>query len=253
MNGISEHNGTLDMAQNTKNIGHRLYIRVDIVWFAALVGAFWGCVAVLISVPPAHAQGPLVTPTPYPQIESTRTAAQAQLDEANLQQAQAEQLDRQASEMRRNAEAQQAAAQQAINDTRAAAAAQNAVQVGEAIGRAESVLNQLRDTVAGQADLIATANATTRLQAQEIISLTNEVQFLRVDKQTITTAYAAAVNRADEAEKSSAGSSPIMWIVIVAFIGLCAVVLIVVLSRKPSIPPQDAPPLYEGEGEVIDQ
>lgn len=205
-------------------------------------------------VAPAHAQGPLVTPTPYPAIQATRTAAQAQIDAANQQQAQAAQLDAQAAEMRRNADAQQAQAQQAINDTRAAAAAQNASAVGEAIGRAESVLNQLRDTVAGQAAIIATATSTERFQAQTIISLTNENQALRVDKQVVAAAYTATVKRADEAQ-ANAAPSPLVWLVVIGFMGLLAVLLIVVLGRKSGaaqVVYSGASPLdYGGEGEVV--
>jgi uncharacterized coiled-coil protein SlyX len=182
-------------------------------------------------VAPAHAQGPAPTPTPYPAIEATRQAAQAQLDEANQQKDRAAQMDASAAELRRNAEAQQTAAQQAISDARAASVAQNAAAVGEAIGRAESVLAQLSATVAGQADIIATANDMARNQAQTITNLTGENQSLigRLrDAQAVNTAQAKTLT-----EQEAAGPSPVVPLVVFGFVAaLLAVLLVIVLQRR---------------------
>ena len=184
------------------------------------------------------------TPTPQPAIESTRQAAQAQLDAAQQQQQQAAQMEAQAAQMRRNGEAQAAQAQADISAAREAQAVQNASAVGEAIGRVESTLSQLRDTVAGQADIITRQSGTINAQAAQHISDTLELQALRTDKATISAAYAATVARAQEAEKSGASTSPLVWFVALALIGCGAIALIVVLQRKPSIP-KAAPVAYD--------
>jgi hypothetical protein len=195
------------------------------------------------SAPVASAQT-YATPTPQPAIEATRQAAQAQLDAANAQQQQAAQMEAQAAQMRRNGEAQAAQAQADIAAAREAQAVQNGVAVGEAIGRVESTLNQLRDTVAGQADIITRQSDTISAQAAQHISDTLELQSLRTDKATISAAYAATVARAQEAEKASGNTSPLVWFVALAIIGCGGMLLIVVLQRKPSIV-QAAPVAYD--------
>jgi hypothetical protein len=225
MNGTSEHNGTPYMARNMRNIGRRLYIPL-------LIGAF---VVISEVVMPAHAQGPLPTPTPLPRTVATQNAAEARSSAAQAQIQQADADKARADEMRRNGEAQYQQAQADINAAREAAATQNAVMVGELIGRFESDSRQMRDTITGQAAIVETQHAT-------IISLTNrlqvadsQVEALRVDKLTVANAYAATMKRADEAEKSGASTSPIVLIVFVGLVAFLAVILIVVLQRKPSI------------------
>lgn len=181
---------------------------------------------------PARAQGVFVTPTPYPAIVATQNAAQQRSDAARANQAQAAQLEAQAAELRRNAEAQQSAAQQAINDTRAAAAAQNAAAVGEAIGRAESSLNQLRDTVNAQAAIVEELKAGNTAQAQAIISMTLELQQARADKQTMLSNYTATAQQLEDAQKQGQSTPVVTYVFIILFVCTLAVLLIVVLQRK---------------------
>jgi len=226
------------------------------VKFAAVCLVFLYMPLLALTSSPARAQGAIPTPTPLPRIVATQSAAEARSSAAQAQIQQADADKARADEMRRNGEAQYQQAQADIAAAHEAAATQNAVMVGEAIGRFDSDSRQQRDTNIGQAAIIEAQYATivsitNRLQVAE-----NEVQFLKTDNVTIQAAYSAAVNRADEAEKSSASSSPIAWIVILAFMGLVAVGLIVVLSRKPSIP-QAATVAYDtgdysGKGDVID-
>jgi hypothetical protein len=145
--------------------------------------------------PPAYAQSP-ATPTPYPAIEATRQAAQAQLDSARAQQQQADAMDAQAAEMRRNAEVQSQQAAQAIAEARSAAAAQNGLAYGEALGRAESDLTALRASVDGMAQINATQSATVRDLTTQKISDTLAIQDLRVrlqDAQRVMTAQAVSL------------------------------------------------------------
>ena len=187
--------------------------------------------AILVLSAPAHAQAPQPTPTPYPAIEATRQAAQAQLDQANAQQAQAAQMDAAAAEMRRNAERQQVAANQAISDARAASVAQNSVAIGEAIGRAESNVAALSASVEGLTGLNAAANATTRLQAQSIISLTMDNQSLRVGLQTAQAVNAAQARTIEQAPPTEP-SAVVPLVVGAIVIAILAILLVVVLSRK---------------------
>ena len=223
------------------------------VKFAAvcLVCLYIPLMAMATWTPPAHAQT-VATPTPPPAIEATRQAAQAQLDAANAQQAQAAQLEAQAEQMRRNGEAQAAQAQADIIAAREAQAVQNGVAVGEAMGRVESTLEQLRDTVAGQADIITRQSDTISAQAAQHISDTLELQSLRTDKATISAAYAATVELAQEAKQASGNTSPLVWFVALAVIGGAGIALIVVLQRKATV--QAAPVAYDvgRYDEVID-
>lgn len=101
----------------------------------------------LISAP-ASAQG-FVTPTPLPAIVATQQSAAQQLSSVQAANAQADQLDAQAAEIRRNADAQAQQAAQAYADARAATAAQNAAAIGEAIGRGEAILGQIKASLDG--------------------------------------------------------------------------------------------------------
>ena len=225
------------------------YARKDgLIQLAAIVGGVGVCLAVLLSAPPALAQGPQPTPTPYPAIEATRQAAQAQLDQANAQQAQAAQMDAAAAEMRRNAERQQVAANQAISDARAASVAQNAVAIGEAIGRAESNVAALSASVEGLTGLNAVANATTRLQAQTIISLTLDNQSLRVGLQTAQ-AVNAAQARTIEQTPTTEPSAVVPLVVGAIVIAILAILLVVVLSRKSGAEPAQVGEVYDAVDE----
>lgn len=105
------------------------------------------CLSVLASSP-AAAQG-FVTPTPLPAIATQQAQAAQQLGSIQAANAQADQLDAQAAEIRRNADAQAQQAAQAYADARAATAAQNAAAIGEAIGRGEAALEQIKASLDG--------------------------------------------------------------------------------------------------------
>jgi chaperonin cofactor prefoldin len=188
----------------------------------------------IASVAPVSAQGgpqptpaPFVTPTPLPGVQASYSAAQQAQNAAQASIAQAAKLDGLASEMRRNAEAQQAQAAQAYSDARAASAAQNGAAIGEAIGRGEAALSQLRDSVSGQAVIISTLTAQTQAQAQEVYSLTTELQAARTDKQTILDSYTAIKSQGDKVAAQAETDSTLGYIVK----GFLFVVVTVLLIR----------------------
>lgn len=204
---------------------------------------------------PAHAQGPLQTPTPYPAIVATQTAAQQAQSAAQADLQQAAQLRAQAAEMERNGQAQYNQAQADISAARAAQAAQNAAAAGEAIGRVEATINQMRDTVAGQAGIIATLTTDKGIQAQQHISdtvaiqsLQNEVRNLTIDKKTIQENFNATSQSLDDAKRQSQAVPVVTLVIGVLFSAICAVLLIVVLNRKGQAAPFDP----HDDNQVID-
>ena len=228
------------MGKFTQFAKFSLYILLLVL--AVVLWIFLLLLAIALISMPASAQT-VATPTPPPAIEATRQAAQAQLDAARADMAEADRRDAQAAEMRRNAEAQQASAAQALSDARAAVVAQNTAAYAEAIGRAEGDLTALRGSVDGLTQLNAQSGVTVRLQAAQIVSLTLEVQALRTDKATLSAAYAATVALAAEAEQASGNTSPLVWFVALAVIGGAGIALIVVLGRKQTI--QAAPVAWD--------
>jgi multidrug efflux pump subunit AcrA (membrane-fusion protein) len=195
---------------------------------------------------PAGAQSS-VTPTPRPAYEATRTAAQAQIDAARQQQAEADRLDAQAAEMRRNADIQQQAAQQAIDDARAAAIAQDAVRTGEAIGRAENELTQLRASLDGIAQINAGNVATVKAQADQIVSLTNEVQQLRTALKVAQDVNAANQQRIAQAQAEVAPSPVVSIFAALAFVALIGIIVILVAEKW-----RARGMSYAADGDVID-
>jgi hypothetical protein len=190
-------------------------------------------IAVLFApLAPAHAQGPLPTPTPLPRTVATLTTAQQAQSAAQASLAEAARLRAQADEMERNGQAQYAQAQSDINASREAAAAQNGIATGEAIGRVESTLSQMRDTVAGQAGIIITLTNANEAQVKEIYDLKGEVQSLKIDKQTINSNYEAVIKRADEAQVQVKSAPVVTFVFIALFVCVCAVLIVVVLQRR---------------------
>lgn len=174
---------------------------------AFLVGLLFVFVSCMAQPPTsARAQG-FVTPTPLPAIVATQQAASQLQANARNQAATAAEYQRLADETRRNAAAQEAAAQQAISDARAASAAQNAGAVGEAIGRAESELNQLMKTNQGQGEALNLAGDVIRAQASTIMTLTNETESLRARVRDLNVAYQAAqVQQVDATRNGTIGN-----------------------------------------------
>lgn len=188
---------------------------------------------------PARDQAIFATPTPYPAIVATQTAAQQAQAQASASLAQAAQMRASAAEMERNGQAQYAQAQADINAARAAQAAQNGAAVGEAIGRVEATINQLRDTVAGQAGIIATLTADREVQAQQRISDTVEIQSLRnqvnnltVDKKTALANFDAVAQALDETKRQGQAVPIVTLVIGVLFASICAVLIVAVLQRK---------------------
>ena len=98
---------------------------------------------------PAAAQS-APTPTPLPAVIATQQAADAAAAQVNALQAERAQTEARLSEINRNIEAQIVEAERAAADARNAAATQNAVEAGAAIGRLEGALAQLRTSYAGK-------------------------------------------------------------------------------------------------------
>lgn len=143
--------------------------------------------------PSAAAQG-FVTPTPLPAIVATQQAAAQSLGNVQAQNARADQLDAQAAEIRRNADAQAQQAAQAYADARAATAAQNAAAIGEAIGRGEAALSQLKDSADGALKLNAEQSAIINSLYISVTQMTGERDQALRDKanlQRINTALQA--------------------------------------------------------------
>jgi hypothetical protein len=208
-----------------------------------------GGVVILMLTPPAYAQAPLPTPTAYPAIEATKQAAQAQLDAARQQQAQADADITRAEERRRNAEAQAASAERNLSDARAAAVAQNGVAAGEAIGRAVSDLQQMRESLGSLMEINAGSASTVRAQAGQIISLTIALQQRDVtiaNYQRVTEAQTQALAEAQAAPDSSVVPMAIGALVFLALL----VVLSVVVSRRRVV--EREPVTVYGGADVID-
>ena len=180
----------------------------------------------------AGAQTPFVTPTPLPAIQATQQAAQARAAEAQAGRQQAAQMRAQADEIQRNADAQQSQAAQAWSDASAAAAAQNAAAFGEAIGRGQAALDQLRASVAGQAAIVATLTARADAQAGTIISLTNELQQARIDIQTTLAAYTVVkAQQAEHQNDSLIGNIVVLFVFIVISVLLVSLLWFVISRR----------------------
>lgn len=214
-------------------------------WGSGVLLVLWLISAVPVSaqasVPPTPA--PFVTPTPLPGVQASLNTAQQAQAAAQSSIAQAAQLDQLAAEMRRNAEAQQAQAAQAYSDARAATAAQNAAAAAEALGRGEAALSQLRDSVSGQAEIIATLTAKTGLQANEIYSLTINLQQARVDRQLAAQSYTALKEQTDKAAAQAETNSTLGYIIegflFIVFAVLFIKLISFVIGRRRDTLPHD--------------
>lgn len=203
---------------------------------------------------PARAQGVYVTPTPLPAIVDKQNAAVQAQAAANATLSQAAQMRAAAAEMERNGIAQYAQAQADITTAREAAATQNGVAAGEAIGRLGATVDEQNKTVTGQARIISTLTTDNELTARQVISLTAEneslrtqVQSLKTDKQTILDNFNATSKALDDSQRQS-GAVPIVTLVIgVLFSAIVAVLLVVVLQRR-----RDAPPHDDSHDDAID-
>jgi hypothetical protein len=203
-----------------------------IIWTALAGGGVLFIIGLSLSTPPAYAQAPLPTPTAYPAIEATKQAAQAQLDAARQQKEQADADIILAEERRRNAEAQAASAERNLSDARAAAVAQNGVVAGEAIGRAVSDLQQMRESLGSIMQINAANVATVKAQAGQVVSLTIALQQRDVtiaNYQRVTEAQTQALAEAQAAPDSSVVP---MAIIALVFLALLVVVSVVVNRRR---------------------
>ena len=119
--------------------------------FILLVLGVMLLIALILNSTPASAQS-APTPTPLPQVVATQQAADAAAAQVSGLQAERAQTEARLSEINRNIEAQIVEAERAAADARNAAATQNAVEAGAAIGRLEGALAQLRTSYAGKDD-----------------------------------------------------------------------------------------------------
>lgn len=234
-------------------------------------------VLIIASAAPVSAQAPaqptptpFVTPTPLPAVQAAQQAAQQSQSAAQAGQQQAAQLRAQAQqdyaarlaladEIQRNADAQAAQAAQAYSDARAAAAAQNAAAVGEAIGRGEGAVTQLRDSLAGMSQIVATLSAQHEQDQKAIDNLTQVAQQATNDKQMILNNYTALKAQTDKAAAQAETDSTLSYIVkgflfIVFAVLLIALIVFVIGRRREHVTVTPAPPdnAAPDSGDVID-
>lgn len=179
---------------------------------------------------PDHAQGNWHTPTPLPAIATAQSKAYGDLSSAKA--ARNDAVNK-AAEILHNADNQIDDAVQAISDARAAAASQNAIAIGEAIGRADANISQLRESVVGQAEIIATLSASNAdviaMIAAQSITITQqatELGRLRTDVQNYREAYEESQAVANQA------ASPVVIIASgLIFVFLIGIVIIFVIEK----------------------
>lgn len=216
-------------------------------YIAVVVGMALFVLAATVYAAPVSAQGPLVTPTPLPQVQATRQAAQATANNVSNLEAERSAAQSRLNEINRNIEAQIRAAEQAAADARNAAATQNAVEAGAAIGRLEGALAQLRDSYAGKDAIIA--GLSTKLGEQSaqlaedkrtIDSLTTQLTQANKDKQTAVNAYNTATARQQESDNTALVNNAIWLIVALAFLLALIMLLVYLLTHRRNNDP--APP-----------
>lgn len=213
-------------------------------------------VFVLLSVlfaAPVQAQGPFQTPTPLPGVVATQQAADATANAVQAARNDAAALEARAAEIRRNADAQAQQAAQAIADARAASAAQNAAAIGEAIGRADSNLSQLQESVQGQAAIISTLQTAgqdkdaqiDQLKAQlsdtanRLSNAAAQLQQVKADNTRLAGEKKILQTQIDEQPKTDMPRFAAMLLAFVVVIGLfIAWGWHVIQNRKPA-PPAD--------------
>jgi len=192
----------------------------------AVLLAGGGIALLLLSSSPAAAQ--IAIPTPLSQVVATRQAAGNSSAQVGNLQAQRAQTEAKLAEINRNIEYQIAAAERAAADARVAAATQNAVEAGAAIGRLEGALAQLKDSYAGKDTLISEQTERLEQQAAQIDKLNMELQQTRADKQTVVNAYNAMIAQQETSQQNDMVGNAVKLIVVLAFL---FAVLAVVLYR----------------------
>lgn len=196
---------------------------------------------------PAAAQ--IVTPTPLPQVVATKQAADAANQQVSDLQAQRTQTEARLAEINRNIEAQIAEAERAAADARTAAATQNAVEAGAAIGRLEGALAQLRDSYAGKDAIISEQMSRIEQQATQsaadkrtIDDLTLELQQAKKDKQAALKAYDDVKTNQTTNQVNNMVGNAVLLIVALALIFAVIAFAAFVLPRRRAVmiePPPD--------------
>lgn len=205
----------------------------------------------LLMAQPAAAQ--IVNPTPLPQVIATQNAAGAAQNQVNDLQAQRANVQAQLAEINRNIENQIAAATQAAADARNAAATQNAVEAGAAIGRLEGAIAQLKDSYAGKDAIISDLQnrleqQTTQSADQQrtIDGLTLQLQQAQRDKQNAVNAYNAISAQQETNQQNDMVSNAIRLIITLAFLLAMITLAAFVIQRRRAVviePPSAEPPL----------
>ncbi len=202
---------------------------------------FWGVVlfgaVCLLSASSAAAQ--IVTPTPLPQVVATRQAADSASAAVSDLQAQRTQTEARLAEINRNIEAQIAEAERAAADARTAAATQNAVEAGAAIGRLEGVLTQLRDSYAGKDAIISDLQSRNEQQAAQLAEqrrtidgLALQLQQAKSDKQTTLNAYTALSAQQKTNQQNDMVSNAVWLISALSFLSALIVFAVFVIQRR---------------------
>lgn len=219
-----------------------------------------GVVFLALFATPAAAQ--VTPPTPLPQVVATQQAASAAQNQVNDLQAQRANLAAQLVEINRNIDNQIAAATQAAADARNAAATQNAVEAGAAIGRLEGALTQLKDSYAGKDSIIADLQNRLEQQAAQIVTdtraidgLTLQLQQAQRDKQTAFNMRDAALAQQKANQQDSMVSNAVKLIAVLTFLFALILFAVFVIPRRRAVvietPPAE-PPL-EGDYSVSDE
>lgn len=190
------------------------------------------------SISPAAAQ--IAPPTPLPQVVATQQAASTAAAQVSDLQAKRAQTEAQLAEINRNIEAQIAEAERAAADARNAAATQNAVEAGAAIGRLEGAIAQLRASYAGKdaiiGDLTARIDqlsAQVASQQRTVDGLNLQVQQAVNDKRTAISAYNAVVSQRQNNQQNDMVSNAVWLIVALAFLcGMIALTAYMVQRRR---------------------
>jgi hypothetical protein len=249
MNQNTERARTPHIRQNTPEHG-RGGIYGGVLMAIAIV------ILALLFARPAAAQ--ITTPTPLPQVIATQQAADSAASQVNDLQAQRAQTEAQLSEINRNIEAQIAAATQAAADARNAAATQNAVEAGAAIGRLEGALAQLRDSYAGKDAIIQDLQGRIETQAAQsaedrrTIDRTGlELRQAQQDKQNVLTAYNAVKAQQATSAQNDMVSSAIWLVSVLALVSALILFGVFVIQRRRTVvidpPPHDGAEIIDAE------
>jgi|WetSurMetagenome_2_1015567.scaffolds.fasta_scaffold140542_3 hypothetical protein len=200
------------------------------------------------------------TATPLPQVVLTQQAADnAAADVGNLQ-AERAQTQSRLDEINANIERQIAEATQAAADARNAAATQNAVEAGAAIGRLEGALAQLRESYAGKDSIISDLQSRLEQQAAQLAEqqrtidkLTLDLQQAQRDKATTLNAYNALKSQQQTSAQNDMVSNAIWIVSVLALVSALILFGVFVIQRRRDAPDAPAAPEpIEGEYTVSD-